>query len=86
MSMPGVSTMSIDLYLAAYQKEDVIGAGGGLIDEGEEVTVVELELADLARMIDAGLPFDLATAFLVQTLRIRHAELFHDASARERAD
>jgi nudix-type nucleoside diphosphatase (YffH/AdpP family) len=86
MSMPGVSTMCIDLYLAAYEKQDIVGLGGGLADEGEEVAVVELELADLARMIDAGLSFDLATAFLVQTLRIRHAELFEDASGRKGAD
>jgi len=82
MNMPGVSTMCIDLYLAAYQKEDIIGAGGGLVDEGEEVTVVEMELTELARMVDKGLSFDLATAFLVQTLRLRHCELFNGAAQR----
>ena len=80
--MPGVSTMCIDLYLAAYQKRDVISAGGGLIEEGEEVTVVEMELAELARMVDEGLSFDLATAFLVQTLRLRHSKLFEGPSLR----
>ena len=82
MNMPGVSTMCIDLYLAAYQKRDVISAGGGLIEEGEEVTVVEMELAELARMVDEGLSFDLATAFLVQTLRLRHSKLFEGPSLR----
>ena len=66
MNMPGVSTMCIDLYLAAYRDEDIVDAGGGLADEGEEVTAVEIGLTELAHVVDAGLLCDLATAFLVQ--------------------
>jgi nudix-type nucleoside diphosphatase (YffH/AdpP family) len=76
LNMPGVSTMCIELYIATYRREDVISTGGGLHEEGEEVAAVEIELAKLACMVDAGLPFDLSTAFLVQTLRLRHPELF----------
>jgi nudix-type nucleoside diphosphatase (YffH/AdpP family) len=82
MNMPGVSTMCIDLYLAAYQEGDVISVGGGLAEEGEDVTAVEIGLTELAHMVDAGASFDLATAFLVQTLRLRHSELFEGASPR----
>ena len=80
MNMPGVSTMCIDLYLARYRKEDVIGVGGGLIDEDEEVTVAEIGLAELARLVEEGAPVELATAFLVQTLRLRYPELFDSVS------
>jgi len=82
MNMPGVSTMSIDLYLAVYQQEDLISIGGGIADEGEAVTAVEMDLTALARLVDEGAPCDLATAFLVQTLRLRHAELFDGAAPR----
>lgn len=82
MNMPGVSTMCIDLYLAAYQEGDVISSGGGLAEEGEVVKAVEIGLTELAHMVDAGASFDLATAFLVQTLRLRHSELFEGASRR----
>jgi nudix-type nucleoside diphosphatase (YffH/AdpP family) len=76
MSMPGVSTMCIDLYLAPYQKSDRVGEGGGLIEEREDITVVEMPLRELADLVDNGGIIDLTTAFLVQTLRLRRPALF----------
>ena len=76
MSMPGVSTMRLDLYLASYREEDRIGTGGGLADEQEDITVVEMPLRELAQVVDRGDLVDLTTAFLVQTLRVRRPDLF----------
>jgi nudix-type nucleoside diphosphatase (YffH/AdpP family) len=76
MSMPGVSTMLIDLYLAPYGEEDRVSKGGGLVEEREDITVIEMPLRDLARMVDDGGLVDLTTAFLVQTLRLREPMLF----------
>jgi len=76
LNMPGVSTMRLDLYLATYGKDDLISAGGGLAYEGESVTPIELPLADLARHVDNGNLVDLATASLIQTLRLRKPSLF----------
>lgn len=76
MSMPGVSTMCIDLYLATYGREDVVGEGGGVPEEHEDISVVEIELAQLARLVEREKLVDLATAVLVQTLRLRRPELF----------
>jgi nudix-type nucleoside diphosphatase (YffH/AdpP family) len=75
-SMPGISTEQMDLYLAAYTQADRIGVGGGVADEHERITVVELPLAELAAMADAGQIMDMKTLAVVQTLRLRKPELF----------
>jgi nudix-type nucleoside diphosphatase (YffH/AdpP family) len=75
-SMPGVSTEQMDLYLAPYAEADRIGIGGGVADEHEGITVVELPLAELAAMADAGQIMDMKTLAVVQTLRLRRPELF----------
>jgi nudix-type nucleoside diphosphatase (YffH/AdpP family) len=75
-SMPGVSTEQMDLYLAAYCEADRVGVGGGVADEHEGITVIELPLAELAAMADAGQIMDMKTLAVVQTLRLRKPELF----------
>jgi nudix-type nucleoside diphosphatase (YffH/AdpP family) len=75
-SMPGVSTELLDLYLAEYSEADRIAVGGGIPDEHEGITVVELPLTELAAMADAGQIMDMKTLAVVQTLRLRKPELF----------
>lgn len=75
-TMPGISTEQMDLYLAAYGDADRVGDGGGVADEHENITVVELRLAELAAMADNKQLDDMKTLLLVQTLRLRHPELF----------
>jgi nudix-type nucleoside diphosphatase (YffH/AdpP family) len=75
-SMPGISTEQMDLYLAAYSQADRVGVGGGVEDEHEGITVIELSLAELAAMADAGQIMDMKTLAVVQTLRLRKPELF----------
>lgn len=75
-TMPGVSTERMDLYLAAYDALDRTGAGGGLAEEHERITVVEAPLRELAEAADAGALADLKSFVLVQTLRLRRPDLF----------
>jgi nudix-type nucleoside diphosphatase (YffH/AdpP family) len=75
-SMPGISTERMDLFLAEYREADRVAAGGGLAIEHEDIEVVELSLAGLARMADTGETMDLKALALVQTLRLRRPELF----------
>ncbi len=75
-SMPGVSTERLHLFLAVYGEADRVGDGGGLADEHEGVMPVELELAKVAAMADAGQLTDMKTFALVQTLRLRRPDLF----------
>ena len=55
---------------------DRVGLGGGVADEHEGITVIELPLAELAAMADAGQIIDMKTLAVVQTLRLRKPELF----------
>jgi nudix-type nucleoside diphosphatase (YffH/AdpP family) len=73
--MPGVSTERIHLFLAPYAAADRVGAGGGLAEEHENITVVEFPLADLFAMAERGELADLKTLVLVQALRLRRPEL-----------
>jgi nudix-type nucleoside diphosphatase (YffH/AdpP family) len=75
-TMPGVSTERIDLYLAAYAESDRVTAGGGLAHEDEDIEVVEMPLAELAALTDAGRLVDMKTLVLALALRARRSDLF----------
>lgn len=75
-TMPGISTERMHLFLAAYGEADRIGPGGGLEADHEGTTAVEIPLLEIAAMVDAGRLTDMKTFALVQTLRLRHPELF----------
>ncbi len=75
-SSPEVSTERVSLFLAAYTERDRRSAGGGLVAEGETITVEELALPDLAAMADAGRLSDMKTMLLIQTLRLKQPNLF----------
>ena len=74
--MPAVSTETIHLFLAPFDERAQTGPGGGLLEEGERVTVETWPLAELARMADNGSLIDMKTLVLLLTLRHRHPELF----------
>ena len=72
----GISTERLHLFLARYRAKDVIGEGGGLAEEHEDITKLEMSLAQLAEMADDGRLDDAKTLLLVQTLRLRRPDLF----------
>jgi nudix-type nucleoside diphosphatase (YffH/AdpP family) len=78
-SMPGVSTERLALFVGAYSQAGRTGAGGGLASEHENIEVIELPLAELARMADAGDLIDLKTLALVLHLRLKRPDLFDAA-------
>jgi nudix-type nucleoside diphosphatase (YffH/AdpP family) len=75
-TMPGVSTELMHFYLAPYVPADRAAAGGGLAEENERITVVEMSLAELAAMADSARLDDMKALMLVQTLRLRRPDLF----------
>jgi nudix-type nucleoside diphosphatase (YffH/AdpP family) len=75
-TMPGVSTELMSFYVAPYAQADRAAAGGGLPQELERITVVEMPLAELAGLADGRRLDDMKALMLVQTLRLRRPDLF----------
>ena len=75
-SSPGLSCEQVSLYLAPYSAADKVADGGGVASEHEDITVVELPLAELASLIDRQEIADLKTLALALALRLRHSHLF----------
>jgi nudix-type nucleoside diphosphatase (YffH/AdpP family) len=73
---PGVSTETMDLYLAPYHDGDRENAGGSVPAEHEHIEVVELSLDSLWSMVDRKQIEDLKTLALILTLRVHHPQLF----------
>ncbi len=74
---PGLVSEKVWLYLAEIDLATArVAAGGGLDHEGEDLEVVVMPLADLARLVDEGADLDLKTAYAVQVLRAKRPDLF----------
>jgi nudix-type nucleoside diphosphatase (YffH/AdpP family) len=73
---PGVSSERIQLFLAAYSARDRVAAGGGVEGEQENITVMEVPLAQLWAWIEERRIEDLKTLALVLALKVRRPELF----------
>jgi nudix-type nucleoside diphosphatase (YffH/AdpP family) len=76
---PSSTTERVHLFLAAYAPEDKVAEGGGLAEEGEQVTVAERPLAALWEEANAGMA-DAKLFMLLQALRLRRPELFGAAA------
>jgi len=75
-SSPGLSAERIDLFLAAYSAADRIGEGGGVADEHEHITAMEVPLDQLWTWVSQRRIEDLKTLALIFALRIRRPDLF----------
>lgn len=68
---PGSVTERLHFYAAPYNAGTRRTAGGGLADEGEHITVVELGVDEALRMIDEGRIADAKTIMLLQWAVLR---------------
>ncbi len=75
-SSPGSLTEHMHLFLATYDTPPDSNAGGGLVEEGEDIEVCELPLATIARMSRDDTIQDLKTLLLIRTLETEQARLF----------
>lgn len=73
---PGLSTEKLDLFLAPYTAQGRAGPGGGLADESENVTTVELSADAAWAMLESGEMDDLKTLTLLLFLRSKRPALF----------
>ncbi len=67
---PGSVTEYLSFFKCTYSASDRIGKGGGEIDEGEDIEVLEVPLSDAMQMIGNGEIRDAKTIILLQQLMI----------------
>jgi nudix-type nucleoside diphosphatase (YffH/AdpP family) len=63
---PGSVTERIAFFTGSYRADERVSDGGGLADEGEDIEVVELELAEAIAMIERGEIVDGKTVLLLR--------------------
>jgi nudix-type nucleoside diphosphatase (YffH/AdpP family) len=68
---PGSVTERIHFYAAPYTPAQRTSAGGGLVDDGEDIAVLELPFAQALQMIDDGRIADAKTIILLQWAALR---------------
>lgn len=68
---PGSVTERLWLYIAAYDATSRVSDGGGLMDEGEDIEVIEMAFDDALAMVASGGIRDAKTVLLLQHMRLR---------------
>lgn len=63
---PGSVTEKLYFFVAEYEAADRVGHGGGMVQEGEDIEVLELPLAEALRMCQSGEIQDGKTIMLLQ--------------------
>ncbi|WP_316232577.1 NUDIX domain-containing protein [Bradyrhizobium sp. SZCCHNPS2010] len=63
---PGAVTEKIHFFVAEYEPQMRVSAGGGLAHEGEEIEVLQLSIEDALAMISDGRIVDAKTIMLLQ--------------------
>ncbi len=67
---PGAVTEIIYFYIAEYDEKDKVSSGGGLAEEQEDITVLEVDFNKALSMISTGEIKDAKTIMLLQHLKI----------------
>ena len=67
---PGSVTERIHFFIGEYEPGDRVGDGGGLIDEGEDIEVIELGFEQAIAMVASGEIADGKTIMLLQYLQL----------------
>ncbi|WP_374314346.1 NUDIX domain-containing protein [Dongia sp.] len=67
---PGSVTEKLTFFVAEYSPQSRVGAGGGLANEGEDIEVLEMTLAEALEMVADGRICDAKTIMLLQYARL----------------
>lgn len=68
---PGSVTERVHFFIGEYQPDNRIGEGGGLVEEGEDIEVMELGFEQAIAMVSSGEIVDGKTIMLLQYLELR---------------
>jgi nudix-type nucleoside diphosphatase (YffH/AdpP family) len=74
---PGSVTEKLYFFAAEYHVDLRLHDGGGLEDDGEDITVLEVELEEALRMIERGEIMDGKTVILLQYAQLHHLMELH---------
>lgn len=78
---PGSVTERLHFFVAEYQERDRVSAGGGDMNEGEEIETIETSLENALHMVDSGAIRDGKTIMLLQYAHRIGLEKLADHSA-----
>ncbi len=69
-SSPGALSEKISLFVGTYEANDRVNAGGGLLEEGEDIEVLEMPFAAAYDLIASGGMTDAKTIILLQYVKL----------------
>lgn len=69
---PGSVTERLSLFVASYDAASKVSDGGGHMDEGEDIEVLEMPFAEALRLVDTGEINDAKTVMLLQYAALNH--------------
>lgn len=79
---PGSVTEKLSFFVADYDEQQVVGEGGGVLAEGEDIEVLELDFDDALQRVESGSIVDAKTMLLLYWARLH--VFASEAASRER--
>ena len=67
---PGAVTEIVHFYIGEYSESDRVSEGGGLADEQEDITVLEIQFQEALRLVSSGGIKDAKTIMLLQYMEL----------------
>ncbi len=71
-SSPGALSEKLSLFVGIYSEPDRVNAGGGLLEEGEDIEVLEMPIDEAYGMIATGEITDAKTILLLQHVKLQN--------------
>jgi len=69
-SSPGAFSEKLSLFIGIYAEKDRINSGGGLLEEGEDIEVLEMPIGEAYGLIASGGIIDAKTIILLQHVKL----------------
>jgi nudix-type nucleoside diphosphatase (YffH/AdpP family) len=73
-SSPGAVSEKLSLFVGSYSKQDRANAGGGLLEEGEDIEVLEMPIDEAYGLIATGGIIDAKTIILLQHVKLQNVK------------
>ena len=71
-SSPGAVSEKLSLFVGTYTVKDRVSAGGGLLEEGEDIEVLEMQIDEAYGLIATGGITDAKTIILLQHVKLQN--------------